>query len=213
MTSAGSIPMPPLELRSWVGPTDVSDFDNPTGTPIYGEYGIPLAAYDTVFDFGCGCGRIARQLLQQNPRPRRYVGIDVHKGLVEWCQENLTPVDPQYEFLHHDVYSPNYAPGNSLRLALPFPVNQAEFSLIIAHSVFTHLTKSQADSTTSVRWPESSRLKESHSLLGSSSIELAFLSCRKFTASTQVNLISLRRCCLIASGFSVPCVIWGSASG
>lgn len=128
-----------------VGPTDPADFDNPSGTPIYAGYGIPLSSYATVFDFGCGCGRLARCLLQQVPRPTRYVGIDVHEGLIEWCRNNLSPVDPRFQFLHHDVYSPYYAPGNSLRLALPFPVDVATVSLVIAHSVFTHLTKNQAE--------------------------------------------------------------------
>ena len=58
MMSTSSIPMPPLELRTWVGPTDTADFDNPSGTPIYAEFGIPLENYETVFDFGCGCGRL-----------------------------------------------------------------------------------------------------------------------------------------------------------
>ena len=58
---------------------------------------------------------------------------------------NLSPIDPNFQFLHHDIYSPYYAPDNSLRLALPFPVNDSTFSLVIANSVFTHLTKSQAE--------------------------------------------------------------------
>ena len=145
MISTSDIAMPPLELRTWVGPTDTVDFDNPSGVPIYAEFGIPLESYETVFDFGCGCGRLARQLLQQNPTPRRYVGIDVHKGMIEWCQNNLTPVDVNYQFVHHDVYSYWYAPGNKMQLAEPFPVSDADFSLVIAHSVFTHLTKSQAE--------------------------------------------------------------------
>lgn len=145
MTPASSIPIPPLELRSLVGPTDTADFDNPSGTPIYAKYGLPLSTYATVFDFGCGCGRLARCLLQQTPKPIRYVGIDVHEGLIEWCRGHISPIDPSFQFLHHDVYSPYYAPGNSLRLALPFPVNDATASLVIAHSVFTHLTKSQAE--------------------------------------------------------------------
>jgi SAM-dependent methyltransferase len=145
MTPASNIPLPPLELRRWVGPTDVADYENPTGTPIYAEFGIPLETYETVFDFGCGCGRVARQLLQQEPKPRRYVGIDVNKELAEWCRGNLSPVDPNFGFLHHDVYSPTYAPGNRMRLALPLPALDGEFTLVIAHSVFTHLTRAQAE--------------------------------------------------------------------
>lgn len=141
--SPASIPMPPRELRELIGPADPKAFENPSGEPIYAAYGIPLDAYDTVFDFGCGCGRLARKLLQQNPRPRRYVGIDVHRGMIDWCNEHLSPIDPNFQFLHHDVYAPSYAPRNSLRLAAPFPVGDGESSLVIAHSVFTHLFRRQ----------------------------------------------------------------------
>jgi SAM-dependent methyltransferase len=143
--ASDAIPLPPPEMRPWVGPIDPADYDNPGGTPILDAFGVALEAYDTVFDFGCGCGRQARQLLQQTPRPRRYVGIDVHPGLVGWCRDNLTPVDPAFQFAHHDVYSPRYAPGNSLQLARPFPVEDAAVTLIIATSVFTHLSKDQVE--------------------------------------------------------------------
>jgi len=142
---SSSIPIPPLELRELVGPTDPKDYDNPSGAPIYAEYGVQPDMYATVFDFGCGCGRLARKLLLQNPRPRRYVGIDVHRGMVEWCRVNLTTMDPHFEFFHHDVYSPMYEPGNSLQLALPLPMRDGEASLLIAHSVFTHLSRSQTE--------------------------------------------------------------------
>jgi SAM-dependent methyltransferase len=145
MASRNSVPMPPLEVRKWVGPTDEASFDNPSGSPIYADFGIPGENYETVFDFGCGCGRVARQLLQQNPKPRRYVGVDVNKELIDWSRNNLTPVDPNFRFFHHDVYSPGYSPRNRLRLTQPFPAQDAEFSLVIAHSVFTHLSKSQAE--------------------------------------------------------------------
>jgi ubiquinone/menaquinone biosynthesis C-methylase UbiE len=145
ITPSRPLPLPPLELRYRVGPTDPADYDNPDGSPILGTFGLPVEAYDAVFDFGCGCGRQARQLLQQNPRPRRYVGIDLQQGSIEWCQQNLAPVDSGYQFVHHDVYSPWYAPENSLQLSRPFPVEDASFSLLIATSVFTHLTMRQAE--------------------------------------------------------------------
>ena len=139
------VPMPPIDLRRMVGPTDPEAFDNPSGQPIYSQFGLPLSAYESVFDFGCGCGRIARQLLQQNPRPRRYIGIDIHSGMIEWCQRNLTPIDPHFQFFHHDVYSPGYSPRNSLQLAQPFPSGDGEVTLFFASSVFTHLLKRQTE--------------------------------------------------------------------
>jgi SAM-dependent methyltransferase len=140
-----AIPIPPLELRRMVGPTDAEAFDNPTGRLVYAECGLTAAMYESVLDFGCGCGRLARQLLQQHDRPRRYVGVDVHRGMIEWCQQNLSPVDPNFRFLHHDVWAPGYAPGNTLQLAQPFPVGDGEISLFFASSVFTHLLRRQTE--------------------------------------------------------------------
>ena len=59
------------------------------------------------------------------------MGIDTHKGMVDWCRDNLTPVDSNFQFFHHDVYSPVYGVNNSLKLAEPFPVWDEEFSLVI----------------------------------------------------------------------------------
>jgi SAM-dependent methyltransferase len=140
----GDLPLPPVEMRGMIGPTDPRFFDNPTGGPVCDHFGLPLEIYGSVFDFGCGCGRQARQLLLQTPRPRRYVGIDANREMVDWCRANLSPIDSGFRFQHHDVYSPSYAPENSLRLAEPFPVEDHAFTLVLAHSVFTHLTQAQA---------------------------------------------------------------------
>jgi SAM-dependent methyltransferase len=82
-TSSAEIPIPPLELRELVGLPDASFYDNPTGELVY-PY-LPAKAYASVFDFGCGCGRVARQLMLQHPRPQRYLGIDLHRGMIAWC--------------------------------------------------------------------------------------------------------------------------------
>lgn len=136
------IPIPPLEMRQLVGPTEPEAFDNPTGKLVFPF--VPESAYEAVFDFGCGCGRLARQMLQQKPRPKRYVGVDIHRGMVDWCQNNLGPVDENFRFQHHDVYNPSHAPDNTRRLIAPFKVEDSVFSLVIAWSVFTHIYERQA---------------------------------------------------------------------
>jgi len=140
--TAHRLPMPPIELRAMVGPRDEQDFDNLTGQPVFAELGPE--AYRSVFDFGCGCGRLARRMIQQRPRPERYVGIDANRLLLGWAKANLAPAAPGFRFLHHDVYAPSYAPGNSLRLSAPFPVEDGWASLFIAVSVFTHLSLPQS---------------------------------------------------------------------
>ncbi len=139
----GELPLPPLEMRTLVGPTDAGLFDNPSGAPVFA--GFAPDQFRSVLDFGCGCGRIARQLIQQLPRPERYLGIDLHAGMIDWCTQNLAPRAPGFEFRHHDVFYGAFNPGKNkpLYAALPGPSDQ--FTLAIALSVFTHLTQPQSE--------------------------------------------------------------------
>jgi SAM-dependent methyltransferase len=136
--------MPPLEMMKLVGPTDPKVFDNPTGAPVFGDQ-IDTALYESVFDFGCGCGRLARQLIQQDPRPESYLGIDLHQGLVNWCERNLTPHAPEFRFEHHAVYNRGFNPDDSLPRFRELPAPDNAFSLCIAWSVFTHTTQEQTE--------------------------------------------------------------------
>lgn len=129
-------------MRELIGPTDVAAFDNPTGALVYDYLGPAL--YDKVFDFGCGCGRVARQLILQHPRPGMYVGVDLHAGMIRWCQRNLQPAAPNFSFLHHDVFNTRFNPNPASPTVAPFPVGDSQFTLINALSVFTHLTQEQA---------------------------------------------------------------------
>lgn len=144
------LPLPPFAMRRQVGVTDRAEYDNPSGAPIYDAYPpgrplrLPIEAYTAVFDFGCGCGRLTRQLLQQQPRPLLYVGIDLDRALIAWCNDNLAPQAAQFHFFHHDVYNFRFNPGDDKSDRLPFPVSSNDFTLIIAQNVFTQLTESQA---------------------------------------------------------------------
>jgi SAM-dependent methyltransferase len=139
--SVKELPLPPIEYRRLVGPTQPEMFDNPSGQPVFGH---AAAQYESVLDFGCGCGRLARQMMQQNPRPRRYMGIDLHQGMIDWCRENLSPHAPAFLFQHHNVLHPHRNPGGSAD-HLPFPAADRDVSLFIAHSVFTHLLEPDAE--------------------------------------------------------------------
>lgn len=113
-----------------MGLTETRDFDNPTGGLALPH--LPPEAFDAVLDFGCGCGRIARQILQQRPRPRRYLGIDLHRGMIDWCRANLAPGADGFAFEHHDVFNLSFNPGCAKPLWLPFPASAGEFSLVNA---------------------------------------------------------------------------------
>jgi SAM-dependent methyltransferase len=124
-------------MRALVGPTEESAFDNPSGDPVY-----PNLPAERVLDFGCGCGRVARRMIQQREQPERYLGIDLHRGMIEWCRENLAPHAPQFRFEHHDVYNPGFNPH-----AAPYfqtlPAEDSSFSLVVAISVFTHVLQDE----------------------------------------------------------------------
>lgn len=135
--SGGRLPLPPLAYRQWVGPVEDAQYDNPSGRLVYPEF--PAESYESVFDFGCGCGRVARQLIMQRPRPSRYVGIDVHPELIEWCRANLEPHAPGFSFLHHDVFDPLVNADRDKPAVLPFPVADASITFFESLSIFTHL--------------------------------------------------------------------------
>lgn len=137
------LPVPPFEMRQLVGPTDPAMFDNPSGAPVFAD--MPERAYDNVFDFGSGCGRLARQMMQQSPAPVKYRGIDLHQGMVRWCQENLTKANPNFTFAHHNVFNPGFNPDPSLPRFAPFPIEDGAATLMIAWSVFTHTTQQQTE--------------------------------------------------------------------
>lgn len=102
--------------------------------------------YSSVLDFGCGCGRIARQLaLAHAPMPSRYVGIDLHRGMVQWANDNLAPMLPNFSFVHHDVFNETFNPNPKLSRTARFPAKDKSVTLLIAWSVFTHLVQDQAE--------------------------------------------------------------------
>jgi SAM-dependent methyltransferase len=129
-----TLPIPPLHLRQSVGVEGVEFFENPYAMLAFGEH-VPADKYDSVLDFGCGCGRVARQmLLQSDSVPNRYLGVDLYKPSIEWCSENLNK--PGFEFRHINVYNAQLNPEGVLQS--PIPTDET-FSLVNSHSVFTHI--------------------------------------------------------------------------
>jgi SAM-dependent methyltransferase len=141
-TMGAKLPIPPFEMRQLVGPTDESAYENLTGAPILN---VPEARFDSVLDFGCGCGRLARQMLQQRPRPRRYIGFNLHAGMIRWCRNNVAPHAPGFTFLHHDVENQSFNPGKGKPILRPMPAENGSVSLLIALSVFTHTIQDHAE--------------------------------------------------------------------
>lgn len=142
MSDGDLSPIPPLDMRKLVGPTDEAAFDNPTGALVFPW--IAPGDYRSVLDFGCGCGRVARQLVQQRPRPEHYLGIDAHLGMIAWCEREISSRVPPFRFEHHDVYQQYMNPDPAKPRVLPFPAEPDSATLVLSISVFTHLVEYQA---------------------------------------------------------------------
>ena len=77
---------------------------------------------------------------QREARPRSYLGIDLHRAAIDWASASLSPIDQNYRFAHHDVYNVQFN-KTATKSRLAFPTSDT-FTLAIAHSVFTHILKS-----------------------------------------------------------------------
>jgi len=123
------LPIPPSDLRFLVaGTTSISWFLEGGALAFssireaLNRNGIALESLGAVLDFGCGCGRVLRRW--QPVHGPRVSGCDYNPRLVEWCRENLP-----------------FAGVSVNQLAPPLTYRDAEFDLVYALSVFTHLTQ------------------------------------------------------------------------
>jgi len=122
-------PIPPQALmRATTGVAGEREFTHHGATlwrALSAASPIPLAQYDSVLDFGCGCGRLARMF---KGFPGRLAGCDIDPRVVAWCREALD---------YMDVHRSGVAP--------PLPFGDGEFAAIVSISIFTHLTEATQD--------------------------------------------------------------------
>lgn len=86
------------------------------------DAGTPLSGMGRVLDFGCGCGRTLRWLIDRTSNTT-FIGTDVDITSVRWCRENLDI----------DVYLNGDLP--------PLVFSDMTMDCVIAISVFTHLSE------------------------------------------------------------------------
>jgi SAM-dependent methyltransferase len=100
-----------------------------------------LKPHYSVLDVGCGFGRVAIQLLDLLSPESSYLGIDVVKSEIEWCQQKITPRNERFLFRHLDVRNAMYNSTGTLAADnVQFPVpNDLKFDLAFLFSVFTHM--------------------------------------------------------------------------
>jgi SAM-dependent methyltransferase len=135
---AGAIP--PRQL--WIGPED--PFSHFLRWPF--EYRVYLALLcglrpdGSVLELGCGHGRTMLGLIGYLRGEGRYEGLDIDRPRVEFAQSHIGARHPQFRFRHADVENSIYNPmGRAAAEKYSFPYGEAEFDVVYAASLFTHL--------------------------------------------------------------------------
>lgn len=99
----------------------------------------------TVLEIGCGIGRDAIPLTQIL-RNGRYVGIDIIERSINWCSQNISAKNSNFEFYHFDVKDQlhNYG-GTTQTTDITLPLADNSVDRIILFSVFTHMFRSDIE--------------------------------------------------------------------
>jgi SAM-dependent methyltransferase len=93
-----------------------------------------------ILDVGCGIGRLAVPLTGILNQEGRYEGFDIVKMGINWCNKNIKPKYPNFNFIHIDLKNDLYnLKTNKEAKNFVFPYSNNEFDLVILTSVFTHM--------------------------------------------------------------------------
>ena len=90
--------------------------------------GFDINEFNSILDFGCGCGRLLRHLTFLDKT--KLYGTDYNDKLIDWCQRNIS-----------------FAKIDRNNLVPPLIYENEEFDFIYARSVFTHM-----EEDLQVRW-------------------------------------------------------------
>ncbi|RKY21701.1 MAG: class I SAM-dependent methyltransferase [Planctomycetota bacterium] len=123
---ADGLPFPPAALMHSVAGTADTDWFLEGGgkaaqalRDILAHQDQSLDQMERLLEFGCGCGRVVRQL---QDLPGQVHGCDWNERATDWCRRNLG-------FAHFEQNT----------LAPPLPYDAQSFDFIYALSVFTHM--------------------------------------------------------------------------
>ena len=101
---------------------------------------VGLAPGMRLIDLGSGIGRDAFQLFDLLGPDGEYIGIDVTRDSILWCQDNITARHPNFRFHHFDAENELYNPyGTKTSMDFALPVEAGSVDRIVLSSVFTHL--------------------------------------------------------------------------
>jgi SAM-dependent methyltransferase len=93
-----------------------------------------------VVEVGCGIGRDAIPLTEIVGGDGHYIGTDVIADSIRWCTENISPRNPNFQFVHQDIFDELHNPAGIIDIReAPLPADDGWANLIILQSVFTHM--------------------------------------------------------------------------
>jgi len=144
-TLNGKADFPPLHLRRYVGPlrtfeTSGAEFMS------YLRLVAGLKANETILDIGCGCGLMALFLRDFLDGSGRYVGVDLHRPSIRWCDSHISYEHRNFQFQNIDVKSVAYNPqGKHSGESFTFPFESQSFDVILLKSVFTHMRPKEVE--------------------------------------------------------------------
>jgi SAM-dependent methyltransferase len=134
----GIYPLPPRELIFVGSP----DYFVEVGEEFL-RYLVTLGGLEpdsTVLDIGSGVGRMALPLTRFLSQGSCYEGVDIVEDGVRWCQENISPRFPNFNFQLMDIHNSRYNPRGRLHAdEFTFPYMDEQFDVIFLTSVFTHM--------------------------------------------------------------------------
>lgn len=93
-----------------------------------------------ILDVGCGFGRMSFPMLNYLNKDGGYDGIDVVPLGIDWCNENVTPKYPNFNFKRADIYNKLYnSTGKYKASEYKFPYENNSFDLVYLLSLFPHM--------------------------------------------------------------------------
>jgi len=124
------LPIPPKSLLAAISGTTDEKWFLESGEKTVNEWeralkaaGYDIKDFDTIVDYGCGCGRALRHLSQRVEEKQQLIGLDTDARAVNWINENIPNVK---------AYALNDKPPC-------LAVADSSVNLVLSHSVFTHL--------------------------------------------------------------------------
>ncbi|MGH2507338.1 MAG: class I SAM-dependent methyltransferase [Ktedonobacteraceae bacterium] len=98
-----------------------------------------LTHYSRVLELGCGSGRNALAIAKTVGNVK-YVGMDIERISLAWCQKDRFLQGHGYQFDFLDVENQEYNPSGQYKASeYVFPYSEGAFDIVFLISVFTHM--------------------------------------------------------------------------